>query len=330
MSPLSVTRLALLRALADGAWHGGSELAQRLGISRAAVSKQAQSLAVWGAHVSTQRTRGYRLDGGLDLLHADRLQQLLHGVVPADGIELFDSMPSTNSHLMARIVAGDRPAVCLAEHQSAGRGRRGRHWHSPYGRNLYVSVAQRYENGPAALAGLSLAIGAALAQLLAGLGVAQLHLKWPNDVLCGGGKLGGILIELQGDTQGPCWAVAGLGLNVNMLTADDGGIEQAWNSLARASGCTWDRTALAAQVVSTLRQVMQAFPNTGLEPWLATYARFDGLAGQAVHVDWAGERVDGVACGIAGNGALLLDCAGQQRQVWGGDVSVRVGVGSAV
>jgi BirA family biotin operon repressor/biotin-[acetyl-CoA-carboxylase] ligase len=280
--------------------------------------------------VSTLRARGYRLDGGLDLLHADRLQQLLHGVVPAGGVELFDTLPSTNSYLMSRVAAGDWPSVCLVEHQSAGRGRRGRHWHSPYGRNLYVSVAQRYESGPASLAGLSLAIGAALAQLLAGLGVAQVRLKWPNDVLCGGGKLGGILIELQGDTQGPCWAVAGLGLNVNMLTADDGGIEQAWNSLARASGRTWDRTALAAQVVTTLYQVMQAFPNTGLEPWLATYARFDGLAGQAVRVDWAGERVDGVACGIAGNGALLLDCAGQQRQIWGGDVSVRIGVGSAV
>lgn len=330
MSPPSVTRIALLHALADGAWHGGSELSQRLGISRAAVSKQAQSLAAWGARVSTQRARGYRLDGGLDLLHADRLQQLLRGVVPAGGVELFDTLPSTNSYLMSRVAAGDWPSVCLVEHQSAGRGRRGRHWHSPYGRNLYVSVAQRYESGPASLAGLSLAIGAALAQLLAGLGVAQVHLKWPNDVLCGGGKLGGILIELQGDTQGPCWAVAGLGLNVNMLTADDGGIEQAWNSLARASGRTWDRTALAAQVVTTLYQVMQAFPHTGLEPWLATYARFDGLAGQAVRVDWAGERVDGVACGIAGNGALLLDCAGQQRQIWGGDVSVRIGVGSAV
>ncbi|GAB4359187.1 MAG: bifunctional biotin--[acetyl-CoA-carboxylase] ligase/biotin operon repressor BirA [Immundisolibacter sp.] len=330
MPPPSVTRLALLRALADGVWHRGSELAQRLGISRAAVSKQAQSLALWGAPVSTRRTHGYRLDGGLDLLHADRLKQLLHGVVPADGIELFDSIPSTNSHLMARIAAGDRPVVCLAEHQSAGRGRRGRHWHSPYGRNLYVSVAQRYEDGPAVLAGLSLAIGAALAQLLAGLGVAQLHLKWPNDILCASGKLGGILIELQGDTQGPCWAVAGLGLNVNMLTAEGGGIEQAWNSLARASGRTWDRTALAAQVVTTIYQVMRAFPTTGLEAWRATYARFDGLAGQVVQVDWAGERVDGVVCGIADNGALLLDCAGHRRQIWGGDVSVRVGLGSAV
>lgn len=330
MSPPSVTRLALLRALADGAWHGGAELAQCLGISRAAVSKQAQSLAAWGAPVSTQRARGYRLEGGLDLLQADRLQHLLGAVVPAGGIELFDSLPSTNSYLMARIAAGHWPSVCLAEHQSAGRGRRGRQWHSPFGRNLYVSVAQRYESGPAALAGLSLAIGAALAQLLTGLGVEKVSLKWPNDVLCGGGKLGGILIELQGDTQGPCWAVAGLGLNVNMLIADGGGIEQAWNSLARASGRAWDRTGLAAQVVEALLRVMHTFPETGLEPWLPSYARFDGLAGRTVHVDWAGERVDGTARGIAPNGALLLDCAGRQRQIWGGDVSVRAGDGPAV
>ncbi|WP_448509345.1 biotin--[acetyl-CoA-carboxylase] ligase [Immundisolibacter sp.] len=333
MSPPSATRLALLRLLAGGGWRSGIDLAQQLGLSRAAVSKQAQSLARWGVDVQTQRARGYRLSPALDLLDLPRLRQALAGSAAAhDELELFDTLPSTNAHLMARIVTGvsGGVGVCLAEHQSAGRGRRGREWHSPFGRNLYVSVAQAYEAGPAALAGLSLAIGAALAEALTGLGVAGIGLKWPNDLLCGGAKLGGILIELQGDTQGPCWAVAGIGLNVNMDANDGASIDQPWTSLARLAGRSWDRTALAAQVITSVRQVMRGFTATGLAPWLDGFARFDQLADRPVQVDWSGERISGVARGIDARGALLVECNGERRALWGGEVTVRAGHGPAV
>ena len=331
MSPPSSTSLALLRLLAGGGWCSGVDLARQLGLSRAAVWKQMQGLSRWGVEVQAQRARGYRLIPALDLLDLARLRQALAGSdqVP-DHLELFDTLPSTNAHLMARIVAGGGAGVCLAEHQSAGRGRRGRVWHSPFGRNLYVSVAQAYEVGPAALAGLSLAIGTALAQILTGLGVPDVGLKWPNDVLCGGAKLGGILIELQGDTQGPCWAVAGIGLNVNMDAIDGATIDQPWTSLARVVGRGWDRTALAAQVIAAVAPVMAGFPATGLWPWREAYAGFDLLAGNPVQVDWSGERIRGVACGINADGALLVDCEGGRRALWGGEVTVRAGHGSAV
>jgi len=333
MSPPSATSLALLRLLADGGWRSGVDLARHLGLSRAAVSKQAHGLARWGLEVHTERARGYRLSPALTLLDLHRLRQALAGSAAAhDELELFDTLPSTNAHLMARIVTGvsGGAGVCLAEHQSAGRGRRGREWHSPFGRNLYVSVAQAFEAGPAALAGLSLAIGAALAEALTGLGVAGIGLKWPNDLLCGGAKLGGILIELQGDTQGPCWAVAGIGLNVNMDARDGASIDQPWTSLARLAGRSWDRTALAAQVISSVRQVMCGFPATGLAPWLDGFARFDVLADRPVQVDWSGERISGVARGIDARGALLVDCNGERRALWGGEVTVRAGHGPAV
>jgi BirA family biotin operon repressor/biotin-[acetyl-CoA-carboxylase] ligase len=330
MSPPSATSLALLRLLADGGWRSGVDLARHLGLSRAAVSKQAQGLARWGLEVHTERARGYRLSPALNLLDLPRLRQALAGSAAAyDEIELFDTVPSTNAHLMARIVAGGA-GVCLAEHQSAGRGRRGRAWHSPFGRNLYLSVAQAYEAGSAALTGLSLAIGAALAEALTGLGIEGVGLKWPNDLLCGGAKLGGILIELQGDTQGPCWAVAGIGLNVNMDASDGALIDQPWTSLARLAGRNWDRTALAAQVITSVRRVMFGFPAGGLAPWLDAYTRFDLLANRPVQVDWAGERISGVARGIDASGALLLDCQGERRALWGGEVTVRAGHGPAV
>lgn len=330
MSPPTATRIALLRLLADGHWHSGRELAGRLELTRAAVCKQAQALADWGVSVHTERARGYRLAQALDLLDPARLQDGLARVGVRDAVELFDTLPSTNAHLMTRISRGCGGGMCLAEHQTAGRGRRGRAWHSPFGRNLYLSIGQAYEGGAAALVGLSLAIGAALAQLLSDLGVPGVGIKWPNDLLCDGRKLGGILIELQGDTQGPCWVVAGVGLNVNMHGAADDAIDQPWTSLAQLTGRDWDRTALAVRMISTLRQVMSDFPAMGLAHWQAVYDRFDVLAGRPVDVDWAGERIRGVACGIDSSGALLVDDGAGRRALWGGEVTVRARGGSAV
>lgn len=326
-----MTSLALLRRLADGGWHSGTVLAGQLGLSRAAVWKQVRGLARWGVEIQAQRTHGYRLAGGLDLLDEARLRAALAGSPAAHApLQLHDTLPSTNAELLARIGVGQGGGVCLAEHQSAGRGRRGRSWHSPFGRNLYLSVAHVYDSGPAALAGLSLAIGVAVAERLSGLGVSDLGLKWPNDLLCGEKKLGGILIELQGDTHGPCWAVAGIGLNVNMDHALADAIAQPWTSLSRASGRAWDRTVLAAQVVAAVAQVMAHFPADGLAPSRDAYARFDVLAGRPVQVDWAGERIAGVARGIDASGALLVDCEGQRRALWGGEVTVRAARGPAV
>jgi BirA family biotin operon repressor/biotin-[acetyl-CoA-carboxylase] ligase len=328
MSQPSATTVALLRLLADGEWHSGVALATQLRLTRAAVWKQMQALVARGVAVQSRRT-GYRLDGALDLLDPPRLQAQLTRAGIGEPLEVFDSLPSTNARLVARIAAGQGGGVCVAEHQSAGRGRRGRAWHSPFGQNLYLSISQPYEVGPAALAGLSLAIGTALAQLLAGLGAAAVGIKWPNDLLCRGRKLGGILIELQGDTQGPCWAVVGIGINVNMLADDSGLIDQPWTSLAQETGRAWDRSALAAQVIAAVHAAMAGFPAQGLAPWLNAYARFDLLAGRVIDVDWAGERIAGVACGIDGNGALLVDCDGARRALWGGEVTVRAGRESA-
>jgi BirA family biotin operon repressor/biotin-[acetyl-CoA-carboxylase] ligase len=328
MSQPLATRVALLRLLAPGDWHSGADLAARLGLTRAAVWKQVQGLAAWGVTVSTRRGQGYRLVEPLDLLDAARLRELLGSSAGAD-VEVFDSLPSTNAHLVARIAAGRGAGVCLAEHQSAGRGRRGRAWHSPFGRNLYVSLSHAFDVGPAQLAGLSIAIGAALVRVLRGAGVDAVGIKWPNDLVSGRHKLGGILIELQGDTQGPCWAVVGIGLDVNMSAAVDGAIDQPWTSLARLSGRVFDRTALAAQVIAAVQGAMAAFPAAGLAPWLGEYAAADVLAGREIDVEWAGERLHGVARGIDAQGALLVDCDGVRRPLWGGEVTVRAGCGPA-
>src|SRR5690606_4226150 len=122
-------------------------------------------------------------------------------------------------------------AVLLAERQTAGRGRRGRHWASPLAANLYLSASRRYGGGLARLGGLSLAAGTAVAEALRALGASGVQLKWPNDLVIGGRKLGGLLVEGSGEPAGAARAVVGLGLNVRMPETEGGRIDQPWTDL---------------------------------------------------------------------------------------------------
>ena len=135
---------------------------------------------------------------------------------------------------LRRVEAGGRSGlVCTAEQQTAGRGRRGREWISPFGRNLYVSTVWEFTQGAAALEGLSLAVGVAVAQALKGLGLPEVQLKWPNDIQHEGKKLGGVLLEMVGDASRQCQVVVGIGVNVAMPGAAANAIDQAWTDISR-------------------------------------------------------------------------------------------------
>src|SRR5690606_2947354 len=168
------------------------------------------------------RGKGYRLDEPLFLLDGAQIGAAL---TPANqarlaGLELLPSVDSTNAHVLRQLQAGTlalppgRSHACLAERQSAGRGRRGRQWVSPFGHNLYLTLLQRFDSGAASLDGLSLAVGVALVRALREWHIPHLALKWPNDLLCREAKLAGILIEISGDVTGQCQLLIGVGLNV--------------------------------------------------------------------------------------------------------------------
>ncbi|MGY8862292.1 MAG: biotin--[acetyl-CoA-carboxylase] ligase, partial [Pseudomonadales bacterium] len=230
---MSLTSLnQLLHLLADGQFHSGTDLGQHLNMSRAAVWKQLKGVEALGVKLHRVRGRGYRISGGLDLLDVEAIQRQLPVLDPTFNVQLQMSLPSTNQTLMQRQQQQSIHAeVILAEVQTSGRGRLGRHWQSPFGQNIALSLGWSFVGGAAALEGLSLVVGVALAQALGDLGVHQVQLKWPNDVLVGGKKLAGILLEMRGDATGPCNVVIGIGLNVH-LTHDDA-IDQPWVSLAQ-------------------------------------------------------------------------------------------------
>ncbi|WP_068820448.1 biotin--[acetyl-CoA-carboxylase] ligase, partial [Xanthomonas graminis] len=205
------------------------------------------------------------------------------------------------------------------------RGRRGRVWASPLAAHLYLSVARGFDGGLGRLGGLSLAAGVAVAEALHAAGFATVGLKWPNDLLADGHKLGGLLVEGGGEFAGPARAVIGLGLNVRMPAASAASIDQPWTDLATlaGTGAEVSRNAIAATVLSHLLPALALFDAQGLAPFLPRYAALDLLAGRAIRIDDGGVAREGVALGLADDGALRVAFADGERALHAGEVSVR-------
>ena len=320
-----MTERRLIEMLADGGVHSGRDLGESLGISRAAIWKQLQKLEDRGISVESVRGRGYRIPGGLDLLSHARITGLLHGEVRGaiSRVEVHDELASTNSYLMEQRHSSDfHGLVCLAERQIQGRGRRGRSWVSPYGRNLYLSIGWNFENGAAVVEGLSLAVGvAARRAVVAATGSDACRLKWPNDILLGGKKLGGILVEMQGDPSDLCQLVIGVGLNVGMSGTDAAPIDQPWADVTEMGPVS--RNRLTAGLLAQIIPLLAKFPATGFREYREEWQANDALRDQAVTVATPSRQIGGRAAGVADNGALQLEINGQVQEFSGGEISLR-------
>ncbi|HEX7031301.1 MAG TPA: biotin--[acetyl-CoA-carboxylase] ligase [Gammaproteobacteria bacterium] len=320
---MQATCRRLLGLLSDGSFHSGEALGAALGISRGAVWKQVAALNALGLDVHRVRGRGYRLARPLELLDRERL---LAGLEPAarerlDELFLFDSVDSTNTFLMQQ----DRDAVvaCIAEHQQAGRGRRGRDWISPFGANLYFSLCWPFASLPPDFSALGLAAGVAARRALADIGCGGVQLKWPNDLYANGAKLGGILLEMRGEPPGPCRVIAGIGINVVMPADAANDVDQPWIDLSRLAGTAPSRNALAACLLNRWTEAFAAFEREGFAGFRAEWQDADLLAGCEVEVADGKQRLYGRARGVAADGALELETADGPRRVVAGDASLR-------
>ncbi len=304
----------------------GQALADTLGVSRAAIWKRVQALRNAGLEISADRRTGYALVAPVDLLDAATIRGLLPRAVDAalPALDVRWSLDSTQAALLRRDVAAPLPAVLLAERQSAGRGRRGRAWVSPLAAHLYLSLAWRFDLPLARLAGLSLGVGMAVVDALRALRVAGVGLKWPNDLLAGGRKLGGIVIDVSGEVGGPVTAVIGIGVNVRMPSAAASAIDQPWCDLhGLADGRPPARNALAAAVIARVLQALPRFAEHGLADTIARWPGYDALAGQTVQIDDARATFDAEALGLADDGGLRVRTAHGERVLYSGEVSVR-------
>jgi BirA family biotin operon repressor/biotin-[acetyl-CoA-carboxylase] ligase len=314
--------LTLLKLLKDGRFHSGQALGAALGVSRSAVWKQLQHLeAELGLSIHKVRGRGYQLAAPLTLIDPVEIARL----TPASDwpVLVFDSIDSTNAEALRAIERlQPAPFLVLSERQTAGRGRRGRKWASPFAENIYYSLVLRVEGGMRQLEGLSLVVGLAVMHTLRELGISGVGLKWPNDVLVGQKKIAGILLELVGDPADVCHVVLGVGINVNMQMTDE--VDQQWTSMRLESGKVFDRNHLVAELGSMLRKYLARHQAGGFSAIQAEWEQNHLWQGRAVSLIAGVNHIDGEVLGIDSQGALRLKVGGVEKVFSGGELSLRL------
>lgn len=328
MDPLApegrVSDRALLQRLCRGP-ASGAELALELGVTRSAVWKRVEALRAAGVAVQARPGIGYALATPLALLDADAIAAAVAPAARAElaGLEVLFETDSTNAVALREPAPARGTRAWLAERQTAGRGRRGRHWTSPLAAHVYLSLSRRFDGGLPALQGLSLAVGVAAADALHALGHTRVRLKWPNDLVVDGRKLGGILVEIGGEAGGPMRVVVGLGLNVCMPASAARDIDQPWCDLASLSAVPPSRHRVCVALLDALLPMLLGFEREGLAAFADGWARHDALAGQRVQLHVGGRVVEGVALGIAPDGALRLRDATGESHHHSGEASLR-------
>ncbi|AVX39981.1 bifunctional biotin--[acetyl-CoA-carboxylase] ligase/biotin operon repressor BirA [Yersinia massiliensis] len=310
--------LRLIGILADGAFHSGEQLGEVFGMSRAAINKHIQTIREWGLDVFTVPGKGYSLPAPIQLLDEKKILSYL----PAGQVAVLPVVDSTNQYLLDRITELKSGDACVAEYQHAGRGRRGRHWISPFGANLYLSMFWRLEQGPAAAMGLSLVVGIVMAEVLHKLGAGDVRVKWPNDLYLNDKKLAGILVELTGKTGDAAQLVIGAGINLTMRESTTNVISQDWINLQEA-GVIIDRNKLTAELLSELRLAVVKFENEGLSAFISRWREMDNYLDRPVKLIIGNQEIYGVARGIDQQGALLLEQNGNIKPYIGGEISLR-------
>lgn len=320
---MSPAAFRLLRALSNGRWLSGERRAADLGVSRAAVWKLVGQLREVGVPVEARRGDGYRLAWPIDLLDRDRIRAEFDD--SGATLEIVDQADSTNSLLAERFV--HRHAIA-AEYQRVGRGRRGRRWISPPASGVCLSFAYRFECGLPRLGALGLMAGVATAdavEFACGVRDDPLRLKWPNDLMIGGRKLGGILVEIRGPADGPCDVVIGVGINVRLPVSEGCVPDQPWIDLHGAGVDAIDRNRLTGTLLRELDRACGEFERSGFEPFMQRWEARDALAGRRIRVRQAdGTESEGRGDGVTRRGELrLLAGDGSSRLFGSGEVSVR-------
>ncbi|MFY8352895.1 bifunctional biotin--[acetyl-CoA-carboxylase] ligase/biotin operon repressor BirA [Pseudoalteromonas sp. SSM20] len=326
MSQITGSKLAILQALKNGEFISGQLLGEQLGISRAAVAKHIKSLCELGLDIYKVNNKGYCLKQEIALISKPELQaeyQKLSGQV--GNFETFASIDSTNTELMQRIASKQvltSGAVVVAEMQNAGRGRRGRVWQSPFGANLYYSYYWLLDDGLQAAMGVSVAVGLAVFDCIKALYNVEVSLKWPNDILVNNQKLAGVLVELDGQPEGPCHLVIGIGLNIAMPESASEHIDQAWVDLKRL-GLEVNKNELAAALTYYLEQRLAQYQATGLSEMYSEWNKVNAFAEQLITLNTGQKTWQGICVGIDKQGGLVLRQDGIEKTYYGGEISVR-------
>lgn len=332
----------ILRLLADGRFHSGEDIAKHFKVTRTTVWSAIQEAQSLGVEVFSVRGRGYKLPDAITMLNQEEILNAIGQERAWFKLELHDTLESTNTYLMkkanqgqAQILGGQAAAhaTCVVtELQTAGKGRRGRTWQAGLGASLTFSLLWRFQMGASALSGLSLAVGVALIRAFRTLGISNAKLKWPNDVLIERShetsvarqKLAGILIELQGDMDGPSAAVIGVGVNLRLPENVARNIDQPFTDIHRVKPEAANPNLLLGTILKHMADVLSAFEQNGFEALREEWMQYHAYHQQAVRMLIPdGREVLGDVIGIAPDGVLLVNTPQGEQRFSAGEISLR-------
>lgn len=323
MSKRNERMIKVIELLADGDFHSGQKIGEEIGVSRTAISQYIKDIQALGLDVFRITGKGYKLSQPIELLSTASIEQALSDAAP---VILERIVTSTNDLMRERLQAGhayQAGEVLLAEAQTAGRGRRGKQWYSPFATNLYLSMYWPLKQGMSAAMGMSIVVGTLLAQAIREAGVKAVALKWPNDVLVDNKKIAGILIDLEGQAIDDAHAIIGVGVNLSMPDWLASPIDQAWTDLQSCLSTKLNRNAWVADLIQRLREGLGEFEKQGLAPFIERWLQFDDLFDRNVTLKMGSQAIHGKAKGIADDGALCVEVDGQLKHFHAGEVSLR-------
>lgn len=303
----------------------GQWISTEFEITRAAIWKHIRELRKTGYIIDAVPNKGYHLVSSPDMPFEEEIHCLLSTRTIGETIIFHREIDSTNS--VAMLLASDgapHGTVVTSDSQTGGRGRRGREWFSPPGCNLYMSVILRPSVSPAEASQIPvisvLAVVRVLEQLNSGL---PFKIKWPNDILCRGKKVCGILCEMKSDTDHIHHLVVGIGINVN-VTSMDSCISDIATSLKLETGQEYSRIKLSASLLEELEEIyLEWLQERNLKRYIAEWERYSLLIGRNVRIETPSETIAGVATGLSNNGSLILKLpSGAIRKVYAGDAHI--------
>jgi BirA family biotin operon repressor/biotin-[acetyl-CoA-carboxylase] ligase len=319
---LSPRAWQLLVLLGDGEFHSGEQLARQCQLSRATVFNIVGEIETCGVAIQRIRGRGYRLVQSWQALDEAKVRLTLREFAARLQLEILPQASSSNTLLWQRAAQGAPSGTALAvELQTSGRGRMGRVWHSGLGNALTFSLLWRFDCGLNALSGLSLAVGLAIVRALQKFAARGICLKWPNDVLSPHGKLGGVLVEAQGDMLGPCAVVIGIGLNCSLPLHLEQRVDQAASALDQVCDSLPERNLLLAVLLQELLVILDEFAQNGFINLRADWESCHGRQNLPVRLTLPDTTVvEGIARGVSERGELLLETEQGVRQYNSGEL----------
>ncbi len=321
--------LQLLAILSDAECHSGETLAQQLGVTRVAINKSIKKIEQMGLVIDAKHGRGYQLQKKIELLDQKQIKDLLgsHAKAQACEINILFETGSTNDEL-SRVLTHDASnvIVLLAEYQNEGKGRRNNSWLSPVASGIYLSMSWKVEVANNFTSIMSLVTGVAIIRTLHEIGITDAGLKWPNDILVDGKKLGGVLLEMKGEAGGPLSMVIGIGLNYDMSDNIAENVAQPITDICQQTETRLSRNVIIAMLINQLIEALSMTTAADTTAMLDEWRNYDCCHGKKATLQLPDSSITGNLQGIDEQGRLLIEHQGEIKRYLSGEVSVMVGI----